>query len=57
MARDPFRDFFLDWALRLKIEEHPRSIIHIEDAGEAVMGFVPLEHDGTVMTFKAKPAG
>lgn len=54
MARDPFRDFFLDWALRLKIEEHPRSIIHIEDAGEAVMGFVPLEHDGTVMTFKAK---
>ena len=56
MARDPFRDFFLDWALRLKIKEHPRSIIHIEEDGMAMMGFVPAEHDGTVMTFKAKPA-
>jgi hypothetical protein len=56
MARDPFRDFFLDWALRLKIEEHPRSIIHIEDVDVTVMGFVPAEPDGTVMTFKAKPA-
>ena len=40
--------FFLDWALRIHMREHPRSVITIlsEQYGP-VCGYVPADPDGT----------
>ena len=49
------REFFLDWALRDVIKAHPRTLVHLEDCGVVVMGYVPNEWDGTTMDLFAKP--